>query len=66
MTNGNDPSPYCGEKQTGLCEYWPEDYGADSWDVETECGSCDKPYVVRCTVSVDYRIVKPIKGPVDE
>ena len=59
---GEAKCPHCGETETDLDEYWPHNHGADSWDSEGECGSCGKPIVVRCTVSVSYRIVKATDG----
>jgi hypothetical protein len=58
--------PYCGARQTDLYEFWPDRHGVESWDAETECGSCERPVIVRCDVSVDYRIVKPLtRGEAD-
>ena len=51
--------PWCGNLQKDLEELAPEHCGLESWGDDTQvCGSCERPVVVHCDVSVEYSIKK--------
>jgi len=51
--------PWCGKRNTDLWELWPPKSSVlDGFEVEYECGWCDRPVTVRCMVSVDYSMEK--------
>jgi hypothetical protein len=52
--------PHCGKVQTDLWDFdWDNDGHDGHETVETECGHCEKPIVIRRTVTVNYAVEIP-------